>query len=419
MSLEDDKIDKLFQDASKNLSADFKEEYWEQFEAMLPDKKKRRFPFIWFTSGLSIIALSLSFFFGTDDKDAAQKENFSTIASTENSRKQSATSHKNTEYLKSSHTTSTKLPAEKTLSKNKVSSNTIDPEKNTYQTINVTSKRTLEKYVREQIEPIIGQYKEFNKSKIDVADKLAIIAENKSILAVDKNKIVQVDKMPFLRFPKVSQPHSILNTQQMPHAIKKLKFYTEISGKMGQSIIINTSLGSNLSKGFGLGAGFSYSTKDWSFTGGISTNFTSLDNLYVRERVKVYGLGVTNYDNEIKFKQLYNIEIPFAAGIIKNKHLVQLGISPTYIVSSKIDYASSVGDNVVISASTYGYKKGLYNWGLKPSIGYLYSLTSSIQIGGSIQMQLFNLIESNRFEGMQTRNPISGQFYIRKSIFIR
>jgi hypothetical protein len=419
MSLEDDKIDKLFRDASKNLSADFKEEYWEQFEAMLPEKKKRRFPFVWFTSGLSIIALSFLFYFGTDDKNAVQKQNVSTIATTENSRKQSTASDKKTDFIKSSQTTSAALAEEKILSKNKLSNNTIDSETNKHQTIKVTSEKAVEKYVREKIEPALGQSKEFNKSKIDIDDKLAIIGENKSILAVNKNSILLVDKMPFLRFPSFSQPQSILHTQQMPHAITKLKFYAEISGKLGQSIIINNSLGSNITKGFGLGAGFSYSTKNWNFTGGISTNFTSLDNLYVRERVKVYGLGITNYDNEIKFKQLYNIEIPFAAGIIKNKHLVQLGISPTYIVSAKIDYASSIGDNVIISASTYGYKKGLYNWGLKPSIGYMYSLTSSIQIGGSIQMQLFSLIENNRFEGVQTRNPISGQFYIRKSIFIK
>jgi hypothetical protein len=107
------------------------------------------------------------------------------------------------------------------------------------------------------------------------------------------------------------------------------------------------------------------------------------------------------------------------AGIVKNKHIVQIGITPSFLIGSKINYQSTTNEQVIISSSLYGYTKGLINLGIKPSIGYMYSITPTIQVGGNIQIQLISAIEKNRFEGSITNKPISGQFFIRKSLFLK
>ena len=84
-----------------------------------------------------------------------------------------------------------------------------------------------------------------------------------------------------------------------------------------------------------------------------------------------------------------------------------------------MSFESKENNQIYSSSTLYGYSKGLINFGLKPTIGYIYKITPSLQIGGNIQLQLFSQIETNVFEGTKNSLPLNGQFFIRKTIFIK
>jgi hypothetical protein len=77
MTWKDEDIDKLFQEASKEKTFEFKEEYWDEMESMLP-KKKRKFPFIWiFSSILMSVSIAAVLFMNIGEKLQIREVSFS------------------------------------------------------------------------------------------------------------------------------------------------------------------------------------------------------------------------------------------------------------------------------------------------------------------------------------------------------
>lgn len=411
MSWEDENIDKLFQEASENISFEFKEEYWTEMEAMLPNKK-RKFPFIWFFSGTIVCAVLTTVFFSVD----------------------------NTTISKKSHQINSKINNRSNLVAVKSSDNKVGNEinslkeqqkKNTNQ-FDVDQKSIVGKIVGKIVkrETKLNYSKNTNNLKNEpleshskTGNNLALNPlTNTDVMTSEENTNVSNEKIDALN--NIPFPSNQFNQNLIPGPIFTSHFsrwflYFDGSTTMGQSMIHTNSTGSNIAKGFGIATGINYSTKSWSFTSGISASFTSVDNLIVKERVKIYGFGVQNFDNEIEYRQLYTFETPLMAGFKQKNHMIQFGIVPSYLIGSKISYESKSNNEVITSSTLLGYRKGLTNFGLKPTIGYIYKITPSLQIGANLQVQLFSPIQDGLFEGDKNNFPINGQFFIRKSIFLK
>lgn len=411
MSWEDENIDKLFQEASENISFEFKEEYWSDMEAMLP-KKKRRFPFIWFFSGTVVCAILTTVYFSVD----------STTISKKSHQVNSKNSHRSNLLA---------VESSDNMVGNEIKISTEQQKKNTNQ-FDVNQKSVVGKNIKKENKLNCSKNRKISKNE---SPDVQVIAEHHSLLELTGNSIlnttqINLDKNEESGSNNVNAlnyfpfPTSQFNKDLIPGPIFTSHFsrwflYIEGSTTMGQSMIRTNATGSNITKGFGIAAGINYSTKSLSFTSGLSVNYLSIDNLMVKERVKIYGFGVQNFDNEIKYKQLYTFEVPLMVGFKQKNHVLQIGIVPSYLIGSKIAYESKSNGEVITSATMLGYTKGLSNFGLKPTIGYIYKITPSLQIGANLQIQLFSPIQDGLFEGVKNNLPINGQFFIRKSIFLK
>ncbi len=401
MSWEDENIDKLFRETSENLSFDFKEEYWDEMEAMLP-KKKRKFPFIWFfTSLLVCVFLASTFLLKPLTRDDKKIKAPATVLTQYHPNKQ----------VKEGNN----LHRIEKKNQNQVSSTIVN------------SKTPVKK------ERKLGSSENFSTSLFTAINR-SEFTERKTIIhqeMIDTNTAVPIinteskdlnepiSAISNLRFPSTPFLHSLVLNPPISTHFSRWHLYFDASTAMGQSLVESNSAGSSISKGFGLGTGIMYSTKLWSFSSGLAVSFKSFDNLCINERVKIYGFGVQNFEKEIEYNQLYSLEVPLMTSIKQKNHIVQFGIVPSFLLGSKISYENRTNDVVTASSTLFGYRKGLTNFGLKPTIGYLFKISNSLQIGANVQVQLFSPLQDELFLGVKNKMPVNGQIYIRKSIFLK
>ena len=398
MSWEDENIDKLFQEASANSSFEFKEEYWKEMEAMLPKKKKRRFPFLWTTSALTGCVIIATILFSKEDNKILVSKN---LLASKNDNSSISNENKNPES-------------------DNISNSKTDEEISKNSTIKPKSKKQDHKLRTEKpILSVITNFKETEEHHSYIGNEIIpystiIKEENKEVITSDK-----VNYLSLTPFPANIFNYDIKSGLTFKSSPKKWLIYFDASTSIGQSMIRSNSNGSNLTKGFGLATGISYLTKNWTFSAGIATTFSVFDNLIIKERAKVYGFGIKNYENNMAYNQIYSFETPLMIGLKQKNHIIQFGIVPTYLIGSKMSFESKENNETPISSTLYGYSKGLINLGLKPTLGYIYKITPSLLIGGNVQLQLFSQIETNVFEGAKNSLPLNAQFFIRKTIFIK
>lgn len=415
MNREDKELDQLFKDASQQKTFEFKDEFWEEFEKMLPEKKgkKKIGVFWWLNSGLLVIAIigGVIFFSSKDTSIHLAKNDLKNELTISNGSKNLNNNHVihsiNDKALnvKNKNNTSDKninYSIEKSAYKankfyKKVS--TIQEEIKSKNIDDIITKQSSSNILK-GTESLINPANLIEKSTID---ELSNIKEDIGLL--DKR---QIDLCLYPSFIK----NGIYASKT-----KKWRSYFDGFYSINQSPIINSTNGSNFSNGFGLGFGAIRSKSNWQLTGGLNLVAQQYSNLTINDRVKVYGFGVKNYQSEISYRSLYTIEFPIYAGYSIKNHTIQFGIVPSYLMLTKLDYVVLLNDQIQTESSAYNYKKGLTSFMLKPSLKYSFKIAPTWQIGAVIQIHAISPISKNIFTGIQNNHPLNGQLFIRKTIY--
>lgn len=426
MTWKDEDIDKLFQEASKEKTFEYKEEYWDEMESMLP-KKKRKFPFIWiFSSILMTVSIAALLFVNKDENPQISQ----TSSSSENKVNEKSNISVTTKTLKdgSEEIISEKEKSSKTMRQNNSSTiikkvlstdhSEINP---TSIERNFTSKSLIFNSANNTSIDYTNLHVNDNSTDGSGIVKTGIgsqINETKNPIIEQKNS-EKIGAITLLSIPSNNYVHTLqISNLKSILPFYKWTMYFDLSTSMGQAPMI-TSSGSNLYSGFGIGTGVNYSNGLWNLNAGVNATFSTSNNLMVSERQKIHGFGAQTFDNEIKYKQLYQLEFPLFSGIKKKNQTIQFGIVPSLFLGTKIHYESVSNNEIVISNTSYGNYVGTSSFGLKTSIGYLYKITPTVQVGGNIQVQLIKQTTNDFFNGYQRHLPINGQLFIRKSLVIK
>lgn len=415
MTWKDEDIDKLFQDASKEKTFEFKEEYWDEMESMLPKKKKRKFPFIWIFSSIVITSsIAAILFFNTDEQVQTSQTDFPST----NQKNSTSSSLKNTENKLETNTTTSQT--ESTIK----TSSTIEAEKNSLKRVTKNQKNSK---INHSVNT--STFTDIHPTTPSIINGIITPSIIKSGIDAQTsepiNPIVQVKNaekigaITLLSIPENNYEHTLqVSALKSISPLYKWSMFFDISTSMGQGAMV-TSSGSNFYSGFGFGTGINYTSGMWNLNFGINANLTSSRNLVVSERQKIHGFGVDVFENNYTYKQIYQIDFPLLVGVKKRNQTFQFGLVPSVYMGAKVLKESTNNDQTIIANSEYGYFAGTANFGLKPTIGYMYRLTPSVQIGGNIQMQLINQTVQNYFDGNQRHLPLNGQIFIRKSLVIK
>jgi hypothetical protein len=411
-------IDKLFQDAASKTSFEFQEAYWTEFEKMLPAKKKG-FPFFWLFSGILILGTCVGTYYFVDNNETIHANENDTlqkysneIETEENERNNSSqiinetSSSNNTsehssntnEIITNSHNKTTKS-FESKINPNGLNKNTRTTNVNT-SSLNEIGNRTS------GIDLKTEQYI-LNTS---LKDPLALTP-----VASELNFIGKIDfpANPFGLFGLESPDLQLQNYSYSTRS--KWNLYMDLGMGLGQSPIQDNTFGSNLTKSLNFGIGITYKPSNWIFSAGFDLNTTQFNNLLIRERVKVYGFGVTNFENELVYKSIYQLNLPIQIAYQKNNHMFTVTLNPSYLVSTKMEYQSVSNNEVIVENTMYGYRKGLKSWTFRPTVGYQHIIAPQWIIGTNISINSKSFIVPEIFEGNQNSFSLNGQFFIRKT----
>ena len=149
------------------------------------------------------------------------------------------------------------------------------------------------------------------------------------------------------------------------------------------------------------------------------------EDLTLTRSAKIYGFGSEVHQFSVDLKQLYSVEGHFGIGYNLNRHRMELGLRPSFVLTSKITVASTrtttdlnsgIESSSVEKRYQYGYMNGVNRLRLKPTIGYALKVTPTLSVGATAGIDFRPSIDKDNFDKTTKGSPIEGEIYLRKTI---
>lgn len=434
MSWTDEEIDKLAQESAANSSFEYKNEYWTEFEAML-SKKRKGDSIIWFFSAflfVGLIGTSLIFnetFKNSTTLSKVNQNNVTsiTLAKTTNENSSNQKSENNNFESQQNQKNNGAIQAKSNVASSKNVNNTID-KKYYSKTASQTNKITIDPSIlavalgstfEREVENETKQ-EEFSKDlkPINNLDEQDLNDEIAPEYEVENEDFVS--KLPLLALktqettsPEIMPMASLHNERELP---AKASFYVIALGGVSQSLITPSN---NISNSFGLGLGAQIQKGRFTFTTGLNGIWSNHKDLKLTRSAKVYGFGSNQYNYEFNYRQIYTLEAELTAGYKFGRHLINVGVRPSYIVGTKVGITESIDEKSNIERNEYGHVNGLNRFGIKPMLGYSFDITNSLKVGLNVGVEMMPKIQEGFLVGSNNRFPIDGQIYLRHSLKFR
>lgn len=410
MSWTDEEIDKLYQETTSGLKFEYKNEYWKEMEAMLPPAGKGRGDALWFITALMFLGLIGS---------VAVKNHFyneSPVQEQELTATTQASSHTN--HIDSQKQTSEKINPVQQISTKSVVPSGSRPDPKSKNQIGPTGNRYKVKST-----PITDPSMDFVRANVEIQNEPNVeqipLANKQSV----PNEVGIVEKLPVSGITSLtfSDNQSILGNVYPYFKVKGTPsrgIFIQGIGGLSQSLITPSN---TLSNSFGIGFGYSFNKGTFILNAGANALVSNHNDLNLTRSAKVYGFGSDVYTYNLNYKQLYAVEGLIEAGWRMNRHDFKIGVRPSFVFSSRVRVnESELSDQAIVAVNEntdyYGYLDGLTRFGLKPTIGYAFHFTPSVEIGLNIGAQLRKMVKEDYVKGANNWLPIDGQIYLRKTI---
>lgn len=411
MSWTDEEIDKLARESATNSSVEYKNEYWTEFEQLLPASGKK--DFLWFfTAFLFVGIMGTSFVFN----EFSTPKN--TVVANENGTKNNVV--QGIDKSKNETTNSTSTTENQTNETEKINSSPTN---------NSVNKAVSEKQLRPKVTRSVAS-KSLKERKINPSTTAKkdenfvgktpelpkdIATSNETDYSTTQNEESFLSALPLRTLDEFTTNTSLLpgmewSKQKMP---ARAAFYVNALGGISQSLITPSSA---ISTSFGLGLGAQIQKGRFTFTTGVNGVWSNHNDLNLSRSAKVYSFGSKEYNYELKYTQIYSLEAELTAGYKMGRHLINVGVRPSFVVGTKVGLVETVNDEKTIDRNEYGYIDGLYRFGIKPTVGYSFDITNSLKIGVNVGVEMMPKIRDGYLTGKSNKFPIDGQLYLRKSI---
>lgn len=382
MNWSDEDIDNLFQDAAKQQEIPFREEFWTEMEALLPQQKKKSRAIYWLAGAfVGIIGLSSLLFI---QEDSLENKHL--------------TAGKESLQIKTLELHVAKVnPA--LLTETNSSSNLVE---NLNQQYSFNGKG------------VETPYYNINQEK----DKTHEIPTTE-IPALTQKEFIQTDILTLKTLETIDGINSELMLLAGVKPLlnrKKPSFYTQVDAGMNR-ISNESETGNPWSPSLAISLGYEKRFNNFSLE--LATRFSALttNNLQLSREAKVYHFSSTMHVLEMQYKQLYQIELPLSVGYTIGKHSLSAGVSPTYLVSSRMTYNHFEDNQLTEQGNIYGQRLGLRSFNVSFQANYSLELMNNFHAGVQVSSMVLNPIQQNTFNSFSNKNPLNVQFTFRKFIF--
>jgi len=428
MKLNDNDIDNLFKEKAASSSFEYKDAYWKEMEAMLPKNNGK--DFLWMaTSGIFIALVSFTLF--STKQDGHNLNSTSVLAdksvemtkeisqeSTSNKSSKPLTNDSQNTLLSESNSTKSRTPSNKN-NFPKVSQNNFSKENKTSFQQNSSGKK---QDFQERIEQTntnsspIKSMVSFSETKNSERNQTLYSKQNIEELStsVQQEEVSSGLTLSDLTLLPLQNEINSNAPLQSPLPVRS-QFYAQLLGGISQSMVIPSS---EINYNIGLGVGFQMNKGKFRFNTGLNGLWGFHNNLVLTRQAKVYSFGSETVKYELKYKEIFSLEAELSIGYQFSKHIIKVGVRPSYIVGTKVGYREE-DETHENNENYFGLTKGIQLFGIKPMLGYTYLLKQDFSIGVNIGMQLMPLIDENFVVGLNRSFPIDGQIFIRKTIHFR
>lgn len=395
MNWTDDEIDKLFQESASKVDVPYKDTYWNEMEAMLPRKKRKGIIWLW-GGGLSFLTFAVA---------------AATVIALSPVEQKPAGTGKATLHSGTSESTQRQTETETGIEKTPESDISVEKQSdvtgnsaahtanNTIKQTSNTGAGTAPSGITETSTPLFHPVREPEATAVNE------VSTDQTILALPMNKLdfAQSDYqlIPLAAFSSMKKKHG--------------RIYVEASAGIVQSPVKSGSAAEWLPTA-GIGAGYQYRPQGIGFSGGIALGSSFGNSLEITRRSKVYNFGATNYEQNLRYNQLYHVEMPVSVDFRKNNHVFSIGLTPTYLATTRMRFSQKENEAIVVEGSYWGQRVGMHSFGLKPAVSYQLSVSQSWYLGIRIESQLIPQTDAEQFIGEPARFPLSGQITLRKTL---
>ena len=194
-------------------------------------------------------------------------------------------------------------------------------------------------------------------------------------------------------------------------------YYVQFGGRFGQSYLNTTT--DKMMAGITLGVGYQYVRPGIGYAVGLHVTSSFVRNMEIIRKSRIYGFGVTNYEQNLKYKQLTYLEVPISINYVHLKNTFTIGVAPTYLISTMMNFSERQELEVINERNYYGQKIGLKTLGMETMIGYQRLIKNNWSVGVNLGVTLFQQIEDNNFENRAVAFPLHGQLILRKSLIFK
>lgn len=401
MSWTDEDIDRLFKDAGDDLSFEYKQEYWNEVEAMLPKRKKR--DFLWFIAAFgSMGVLLLGVVYSTAQFD--QERTLNAAEGNQWQLEKNLTEVNTTQSKETGHNKSNaRLVA---LFQNENGTSSLSGIRNNAEVIEFigvpfdVSGMNLSGYY-----PFYSGYQMpmlFVNSDPTVeassGSEALVLPTNPLVSELDKS-LAASDAMALGKLPA------------------RVNFYLEGNVGLSQSLITPSN---QLFARYGGGLGINIHTNKWTTTLGLNASVSNHNDIELSRVAKYYSYGSQMVTHTINYKALYAFEGVLSVTRNFGRHGVIVGIRPSYLMTTKVDYTRTDDQEEVSQRKELvGFTDGINRFGLKPTVGYSFMLNEKWNAGVNLGVQMMETFKTDFITKDNNRFPIDGQFYIRRNIQLR
>lgn len=429
MNWTDKEIDKLFKDNANNSSFEYKEAYWKEMEAMLPSNSGKGL--LWTTTAVLFIGvLGITSFVNK----AETNTNNPILASTQSL-------NDNSEELSTAQTTNGKISNDndnvesselnvKSVSENSVlveeelinAAGEVQEIETTYTIENINNRKVKSNAknisvinnpedavsIRENVEQN-SRENEFLSTQIPQknSSKSTGIGTDKHIGNLDTKELLSIEN------------EAVQNLASFNHNVKtslRSSFYIQALGGGSQSLI---SPSEKQSYSMGVGFGMNMNKGHFVFGAGINGIWAVHNDLILSREAKIYGFGSEVHRYELKYKEMFSLEADLSLGYQFGGSTVRVGVRPSFLIGTKVNYQSNIDENDSDTEEFYGYSEGVNRLGLKPTLGYSYEFRNGVSLGLNVGVQVLEMVDESFVNGVNNTLPIDGQIYLRKSINFR
>lgn len=409
MSWTDEEIDKVFEEASKQQSFEYRQEYWKEFEKQLPVNKSKR-PLAWWIAGNMFLAI----FIGWTIAESLHGK----IAVKENNLKAHVP-----------HGTLSEKVGEKTVGqKVKAFENhvfqVVEKESPNYE-MNIDVQSTA------PILPIDRKSNEFSPFVSAIEANLMLDERKNGNNHTDsESQFVRFDEQAGIS-SKQTENNSAPNMEVRPlessfydaslipsnlglSKPNRIKLYAEVNGGVGQGWMSSKEASRSVNGTVGLAAGISLPLSKFNVNVGLGFQATKFDDLKIKERTKIYGFGSSILENTYQFNSIYAVTLPVQIDYSLGRHTLALGLTSSVNLFSRLKRTEEV-DGIQTANRSGIAKVDLFSKvRLEPTVGYSFAVNENMNIGLRIGMNVIQPIQSDRFVGTPIKLPMHGQVYLMR-----